>query len=325
MKKKLFVTVFLIVALILSTFGSTFAANAFSLTITPDKTTVKKGESVKLTVALSNITATDGIAGISAQLDYDKGVFEEIEIDEDGLAENIESGKGWESVTYNQGLLTTNTASGTGKKTDSPVMTITLKVKSTAKEGATTVKISQIVGSDGSEDLETSDASAKITVGNSESDKPKNNTTENNTTENNTTENNTTKNNTTGNNTTKNNTTENNTAKNNTTENNTAKNNTTENNTTKNNTTESNTQKNNTAESNTNENKQANENTTKAEATSEKASADTSKNTNKSNNTNTNQKTLPYAGNNETLFVAILIIALVGGITFIRYKKLKNI
>ncbi len=203
MKKKLFVTVFLIVALILSTFGSTFAANAFSLTITPDKTTVKKGESVKLTVALSNITATDGIAGISAQLDYDKGVFEEIEIDEDGLAENIESGKGWESVTYNQGLLTTNTASGTGKKTDSPVMTITLKVKSTAKEGATTVKISQIVGSDGSEDLETSDASAKITVGNSESDKPKNNTTENNTTENNTTENNTTKNNTTGNNTTK--------------------------------------------------------------------------------------------------------------------------
>ncbi|MBR6034412.1 MAG: hypothetical protein IKP28_06845 [Clostridia bacterium] len=299
MKKKLYVTIILIIVLTALSLGNSFAASPFALKITADKTTVKQGDTVKLTVSLSNVTVEDGIGALTGVMKYDTEVFEKIELDETGMAEEIENAKGWESINYNDGsqsaadagIFLTNTSSGMGVKKDAPVMYVTLKVRSTAKDGNTTITLSNIVGSDSNQDLEAQNTSINIKIG---SGKTEGNNTTNDTTKNNTTTNNdTTKNNTTTNNdTTKNNTTKNN---------DTTKNDATKNDTTKN-------------EATTNNTSTANENTNKS------ASNSSSSKTN-----NTTGKTLPYAGNSETILLAALIIAFIAGIAFMRCKQMKNI
>ncbi|MBR6034409.1 MAG: hypothetical protein IKP28_06830 [Clostridia bacterium] len=162
--KKVFAMFLIMIIVVLLPFNKSFATGTFTLTITPNKTAVRRGGTVELTVALSNVTATGGIAGLIGKLEYDHSVFEKIElieVDNTIIANGIVTGENWETISYNdgsqvaakEGMFVTNTSGGTGLTTGATVMTITLKVLSTATIGATTVRISQLVGSDGSTDI----------------------------------------------------------------------------------------------------------------------------------------------------------------------------
>jgi len=213
MKRKIFtlLAIELLIMIILST--KVFAAESFLVNAKASADTLNPGDTLTVNISVSDIDVEKGLGTLGGTLGYDKAVFEEVK------AKNLKSGEDWESVTYNadNGKFVTLTSSGETLKTDTEVFTITLKVLDTAKEGKTTIKLSDLNSSDGEKDLYTADTEKIITIASSAS-KPEDNTTGNNTT-NNTTGNNTTGNNTTGNNTTGNNTTNNATGNNNTTSN----------------------------------------------------------------------------------------------------------
>ena len=226
MKRKIFtlLAIALLTMIVLST--KVFAAESFLVNAKASADTLNPGDTLTVSVSVSDIDVEKGLGTLGGTLGYDKTVFEEVK------AKNLKSGEDWESVTYNadNGKFVTLTSSGETLKTDTEVFTITLKVLDTAKEGKTSIKLSDLNSSDGEKDLYTADTEKIITIASSTS-KPEDNTTGNNTT-----------NNTTGNNTTSNNDTTNNVIGNNNTTSNTITNTTT--NTT--NTSKANASKNNT-------------------------------------------------------------------------------
>ena len=211
MKRKIFtlLAIALLTMIVLST--KVFAAESFLVNAKASADTLNPGDTLTVSVSVSDIDVEKGLGTLGGTLGYDKTVFEEVK------AKNLKSGEDWESVTYNadNGKFVTLTSSGETLKTDTEVFTITLKVLDTAKEGKTTIKLSDLNSSDGEKDLYTADTEKIITIASSTS-KPEDNTTDNNTT-NNTSGNNTTSNNNTTNNATGNNNTTSNTITNTTT------------------------------------------------------------------------------------------------------------
>ena len=152
---------------------------------------LKAGDTVTVTMSLGNIDAGNGIDTITAELNYDKNVFETVE------TSNLIASNSW-TPTY---ASSTNMLKNSKVTKGETVLTITLKVKSTLSVKSTTVTLKDIVVSGGRvQDGGTGDISvnnASVTI-NADSDAiSKNENTISNTTTTTNTTTNTTKQNTT--------------------------------------------------------------------------------------------------------------------------------
>ena len=118
-------------------------SNAASVGMTlSSNSKLKAGDTVTVTMSLGNIDAGNGIDTITAELNYDKNVFETVE------TSNLIASNSW-TPTYasSTNMLTAvkNSKVTKGEK----VLTITLKVKSTLSVKSTTVTLKDIVVSGG--------------------------------------------------------------------------------------------------------------------------------------------------------------------------------
>ena len=155
---------------------------------------LKAGDTVTVTMSLGNIDAGNGIDTITAELNYDKNVFETVE------TSNLIASNSW-TPTYASSTNMLTVLKNSKVTKGETVLTITLKVKSTLSVKSTTVTLKDIVVSGGRvQDGGTGDISvnnASVTI-NADSDAiSKNENTISNTTTTTNTTTNTTKQNTT--------------------------------------------------------------------------------------------------------------------------------
>ena len=103
---------------------------------------LKAGVTVTLTMRLGNIDAGNGIDTITAELNYDKNVFETVE------TSNLIASNSW-TPTYASSTNMLTAVKNSKVTKGETVLTITLKVKSTLSVKSTTVTLKDIVVSGG--------------------------------------------------------------------------------------------------------------------------------------------------------------------------------
>ncbi len=190
-KLKTLITVSIMALIVVISTISNAASVGMSLS---SNSKLKAGDTVTVTMSLGNIDAGNGIDTITAELNYDKNVFETVE------TSNLIASNSW-TPTYASSTNMLTVLKNSKVTKGETVLTITLKVKSTLSVKSTTVTLKDIVVSGGRvQDGGTGDISvnnASVTI-NADSDAiSKNENTISNTTTTTNTTTNTTKQNTT--------------------------------------------------------------------------------------------------------------------------------
>lgn len=118
-------------------------SNAASVGMTlSSNSKLKVGDTVTVTMSLGNIDAGNGIDTITAELNYDKNVFETVE------TSNLIASNSW-TPTYASSTNMLTAVKNSKVTKGETVLTITLKVKSTLSVKSTTVTLKDIVVSGG--------------------------------------------------------------------------------------------------------------------------------------------------------------------------------
>ncbi len=147
------------------------ADDSFKTKLTASSSNVKRGKNITVTIALKDIAIKSGEKGIgayTASIEFDSSVLEYV------------SSKGtskWDAPLYQNGKITGNTSDGKVVSTAQNIGSITFKVKSTAKLGKTTIKLTNFSGSTAKTDVKANDVSIKITIANQNTTSSKNNNT----------------------------------------------------------------------------------------------------------------------------------------------------
>ena len=164
MKKVLITFIMMLIALCIGI--TTVQAASFDVTITPKATEVKRGDTVDVTVAVKNLSfdATRGLVGFTANLEYDKTVFNELTVGEGYVAEDFSAGKGWGFPNYQPTDNSVACTYGGWLTKDNDVFTVTFKVKDAAKLGSTTIALKNVKGTDGEIEVAASNVSTVLTI-----------------------------------------------------------------------------------------------------------------------------------------------------------------
>ncbi len=154
-KKVIGITLIAILVLTANVYAVT---DSFKTTLSVDNSKVKRGDTIKVTIALSDIAIESGEKGIgayTAKLDFDSSILE---------YDSTNGTDKWESPFYNDSRIVGNTKDGEVIKTAQDIGTITFKVKKDAKLGETTIKLTNFSGSTAESNVSAKDASVKITI-----------------------------------------------------------------------------------------------------------------------------------------------------------------
>lgn len=177
MKVKKCIIILLIMIIISGINYTVKSANgdSYSLKMSVDKTTLKAGDTVTISLKLDNIEIQSGEKGLGSyegSIVYDKNIFEDLK---------MIGNSNWDTPFQNEGRFTSTRTDGKCVSETQEIATITLKVKSNAKEGNTTIQIKDFSASNAVENIPTSNTSiiAKI-----EKESDKNNTLNTNTSNN---------------------------------------------------------------------------------------------------------------------------------------------
>lgn len=164
MKKVLITFIMMLIALCAGI--TTVQAASFDVTITPKATEIKRGDTVDVTVAVKNLSfdATRGLVGFTANLEYDKTVFNELTVGEGYVAEDFSAGKGWGFPNYQPADNSVACTYGGWLTKDNDVFTVTFKVKDAAKLGSTTIALKNVKGTDGEIEVAASNVSTVLTI-----------------------------------------------------------------------------------------------------------------------------------------------------------------
>ena len=136
MKKKLGVILFLIIMILNTSISFVMATGeSCKLMFSSSDSDVKVGETVELTLKVSDIKAESGIAAISGLLVYNEEVFEEV---------TYEKSDDWGHLQELENVLFITTTNMESTTKDSEVLTIKLKTKSNVKPGEYVVKFTKI-------------------------------------------------------------------------------------------------------------------------------------------------------------------------------------
>lgn len=147
MKKKMVGTIIIIILTLLFGIGTnTYAAetDTFTITMEPNKTQLKQGETVEVKLYIDNINVTSGENGIgafTAKLNYDSNIFEN--------ATSVGSDT-WDNPSIQPtGEMAGVKSDGVVVSTRQLVGTITLTAKQQATLGSTTLSITDVQGANG--------------------------------------------------------------------------------------------------------------------------------------------------------------------------------
>lgn len=158
MKKKILILSVIILALtaIFAIKVSAYEITSAEITITPSKTEVNPGDTVDFIVSLKNLKADTGLIGVGAYLEYDSNLLE--------LSNEAKGLSGWTDATIssisNRFVTTRNNHSSNNED----ILKITFTVKDVNSDKGTTVGLSQIELSNGSELDISSVVSSTITI-----------------------------------------------------------------------------------------------------------------------------------------------------------------
>lgn len=162
MKFKKIITILSIIMIILGmsiTVNAADTADTYKINLVAENKTVKQGETVTISLNISDIKIQTGEKGIGAyegKIEYDKNVFEDLK---------MLGNDNWDKPTENEGGFTSVNSDGLCVKETQEIAKITLKVKNTAKVGSTTVKVTGFKASNLSPSMiPTDDTSVGITV-----------------------------------------------------------------------------------------------------------------------------------------------------------------
>lgn len=155
MKGIIFCIIFLLISLApIKVFGAFFSGRVETNT---DK--IKAGEEIEIKFYLQDYSdINDGLNAYKATLDYDSNIFENVEF-EDFTSQNL-----WEEFLYNENTHEFVAIKKAGSETPEEVVSLKLKAKSDIKAGETTIKVKNIVASEGKEDIISNDTEVKIQV-----------------------------------------------------------------------------------------------------------------------------------------------------------------
>ena len=129
--------------------------------------TLKAGDTIKFKLKLSDIKIDKGVASLYAILDYDKSVFELIGADTAGKISSTSKSTitklgTWEDPVYNTNTNQFTMRAGGWKTEDNEVCEFTFKIKEDTKAEETTIKLKDIMVSNGYDEVELDDISTKI-------------------------------------------------------------------------------------------------------------------------------------------------------------------
>ena len=165
-KEKILITILTILIIVMSAISTVQAAstNTFKATLNANKTTIKVGEQVTITIKVSDINmGATGINTLEGTIGYDKNIFEEVK------SSNIQSLNNWtttfndENSTLNGKFLAVNLSSGTKETTE--IFNITFKVKSEIEKSTKTqITFKDITSNDGTDLVNVGTKSVEITV-----------------------------------------------------------------------------------------------------------------------------------------------------------------
>ena len=165
MEKK-FLKIAIIMVLLVFVYASVASALSFTATMTPSSSTVPQSTEFTVAVKVSNLdVGANGINSLSGYLKYDEGVFEKI-----GSA-SIDGMNGW-SPSYNpdnEGKITLTKTSFVNS--EESVFQITFKTKSELDDGRKgQIQFTNIMASNSASEINASDISISITIGDAEAD-----------------------------------------------------------------------------------------------------------------------------------------------------------
>ena len=138
------ITIILILAIIILFSKTVKAESKVEMQLTSSDTKLIAGQSVEITLSITNIDAGNGIDAIVGKINYDENVFEEI------TDEELDGQNKWNVQIYNPNtrLFTISKSSKVNKNSD--VLKITFKVKEGVTAENAKISISDIVVSGGS-------------------------------------------------------------------------------------------------------------------------------------------------------------------------------
>ena len=164
MKKTRKIFVGIIAFLLVLSLSFVYASN-FSFTLSSDKTTLKPGDTVKISLNISDIDVGEsGINTIEAVLDYDEEVFEQV------IPTNFAGQNNW-SITYNneegenKGKFVAVIVQE-GVTSDQTIGTLTLKVKEKIEDISTKVTFKDIKTNDGTDEVTVQNQTITLNVEN---------------------------------------------------------------------------------------------------------------------------------------------------------------
>lgn len=163
MKKtqKILLSIIVIIAMLIP---NCVLADSFAFKATADKSSAKGGETVTITLGVSDIDAGElGINTVEAMLSYDSTIFEEV------TQSSFNSLNNW-SLTYNgeetaQKGKILGVILVSGVKENQNIGTVTLKVKENVEYAETIIKITDIKTNNGQTLIEETDKEIPLTVG----------------------------------------------------------------------------------------------------------------------------------------------------------------
>jgi len=144
-------------------------ASSFSASLTTEKKEVKAGEVISIKLNVSNIEMSNGLMALSGKLIYDEEIFEAITTNNMGGIVSTSLSKinglgSWSSPTYTSVTKMFVLDANDYITEASGVVEIQLKVKSDISEQETTVRVTDIVASNGEEDIPAQDVSITLNV-----------------------------------------------------------------------------------------------------------------------------------------------------------------
>lgn len=163
--KKIFLVLLIAMTIIILNCNYVNAAESFNMNATSDKQNYSVGQTVEVTVNLSNIVSESGLYGISGTLQYDTNVFEEIQSDNAGNSDSLVGLNSW-SVSYNKQDKMVAAITSVAAKGEQSIFKILLKVKNGATLGKTTIMLNDVIGAsaDNGDDITTTPTSVSVNI-----------------------------------------------------------------------------------------------------------------------------------------------------------------
>lgn len=162
--KKILLITLIALAVIIGNVKFVYATDSFSVKMNASSTSYARGDTVIITVTLSDINSTNGIYGLEGKLEYKTDIFEEIVTDSSRNTTQITSLNGWGSATFNSETKEFAIMTVLPAKSTQNIMQIALKIKEDAPLGTASIMLKNLIGSNAGEDIETSPATASITI-----------------------------------------------------------------------------------------------------------------------------------------------------------------